>query len=312
MITVARYTPEDKDIWNDFVTSSKNGTFLLDRNYMDYHSSRFEDYSLMMRSGNSLVAAFPANRTSNQVFSHQGLTYGGLLIDQKMRLTDCLEAFDALVDFLKSEGASSLLYKTIPSIYHKAPAEEDKYALFRCNAPLVRRDTLSVIDMSSRPPFQTRRKRGLAKAKKLGIQARESTEWSEYWPILEMRLNDTYGVEPTHSLEEIELLHRRFPENIRLFIAEHEGEIVAGIVIYATCRVAHCQYIAASDKGREYFALDLLFSWLIEDVFKEKTYFDFGISNEADGRILNEGLVNFKEGFGARTVTHDFYQLAIK
>jgi hypothetical protein len=38
--------------------------------------------------------------------------------------------------------------KTIPSIYHTEPSEEIQYALFLAQASLIRRDTLSVIDLS--------------------------------------------------------------------------------------------------------------------------------------------------------------------
>jgi hypothetical protein len=44
-----------------------------------------------------------------------------------------------------AQGMRSLLYKTMPSIYHQLPCEDDRYALFRCQAQLLRREVLSVI-----------------------------------------------------------------------------------------------------------------------------------------------------------------------
>jgi hypothetical protein len=56
-------------------------------------------------------------------------------------------------------------------------------------------------------------------------------------------------------------------------------------------------------------SLDFLYHHLITSVFKEKRFFDFGISNEEQGEKLNEGLVFWKESFGASTIVHDFYEV---
>ena len=68
--------------WDAFVRTSKNGTFLHERRFMDYHADRFSDCSLMIYEDNELVALFPANWDANEfvLYSHQGLTYGGLLL----------------------------------------------------------------------------------------------------------------------------------------------------------------------------------------------------------------------------------------
>ena len=47
MFEIVRYTAEKADEWNAFVAESKNGTFLFNRGYMDYHADRFVDHSLM-------------------------------------------------------------------------------------------------------------------------------------------------------------------------------------------------------------------------------------------------------------------------
>ena len=36
----------------------------------------------------------------------------------------------------------------------------------------------------------------------------------------------------------------------------------------------------------------------------------FGTSNEKEGRALNHGLLDWKEGFGARVYTQDHYEIA--
>ena len=79
IINIERYTAEKAAEWDEFVAKSKNGTFLFDRNYMDYHADRFADFSLMFYNDkHKLCALLPANIDDGTLYSHQGLTYGGL------------------------------------------------------------------------------------------------------------------------------------------------------------------------------------------------------------------------------------------
>ena len=52
-----------------------------------------------------------------------------------------------------------------------------------------------------------------------------------------------------------------------------------------------------------------MFSHLIGDIFKSKEFFDFGNSNENNGQSINKGLIYWKEGFGAKSITQDFYKV---
>jgi hypothetical protein len=311
MITIVRYTPAEKDAWNDFVQISKNGTFLFNRNYMDYHSNRFEDYSFIIKKDEKIVALFPANIDDVTIHSHQGLTYGGFISNQNMTTPELIEIFDLLLDKLSQFGISKLIYKSIPRIYHQAPAEEDVYALFLKNASLVSCETLSIVEMANRIPIQARRRRGVKKAKRQNIIICESFAWVNFWEVLENNLREIHSAKPVHSLDEIKFLQGYFPANIRLFTAELNKRIVAGTVIYESPSVAHCQYIAASEIGRKSGALDLLFFELLENTFREKHYFNFGNSTENQGQTLNKGLIDFKEGFGARTSVHNVFELLL-
>ena len=85
--------------------------------------------------------------------------------------------------------------------------------------------------------------------------------------------------------------------------------MLAGVVLYETDRVAHCQYVAASPDGRAVGALDLLFDHLLNVVYRDIPYFDFGSSHEDVGRAINLGLIEQKEGFGARSVIHEHLQI---
>lgn len=310
-MVVERYRNTDAAIWNAFVRSSRNGTFLFERGYMDYHADRFVDHSLMIRDlEGQIVAVLPAHANGDRISSHAGLSYGGLIIGSAMKVPAFLRVFEALLIHLKQQFAA-FNYKTIPHIYHKQPAEEDRYALFLLNAPIVRRDLLSVVCREDRLPYQSRRARGIKKARSSGITIQRETDFTAFWELLAATLAARHAAAPVHSLDEIHLLHERFPENISLHTARKaQGELLAGVVIYRSGRVAHTQYIASSPAGRDIGALDLIFDELIQS--QDCAYFDFGSSHEEGGRVINEGLIDQKEGFGARSVSHDHYRIDLR
>ncbi|HVW07902.1 MAG TPA: hypothetical protein VHC90_04940 [Bryobacteraceae bacterium] len=307
---IERYSPAARDEWNSFVATSRNGTFLFDRAYMEYHADRFPDHSRLIRNGKGeLIAIFPASAANGTVTSHGGLTYGGCIVNERMTAPLMLCGMTALLESLKAEGFRQLIYKTIPRIFHRMPADEDQYALFAAGAELYRRDVWSVIDQSRRAALQSRRERSLKKAARHDLLVRESTDFAAFWEILTANLLERYGLKPVHELDEILLLRSRFPHSIRLFGSFEGPAMVAGAVIYDTGSVAHVQYNAASPRGKEFGALDLLLETLISQTYSSHAWFDLGSSTETGGRYLNRGLVEQKEGFGARTIAHDFYRL---
>lgn len=307
---VERYAEDKKAVWDDFVRKSKNGTFLFSRDYMDYHRDRFADHSLLIsvRDG-ELLALLPAHREGDTLVSHAGLTYGGFITDDRMGAALMLDVFASAVAFAKKQGIRTLIYKTIPYIYHRLPAEEDRYALLRFGAALVRRDVLTVTRPGEPVRLQERRARGVRKAETRGVRVEPCEDYEAFWRILEWNLLTVHQAKPVHSVAEIRRLHARFPENIKLYAAFLDSTLVAGTVIYETATAARAQYIASSETGRSSQALDLVFYHLLSAVYREKPYFDFGSSTKNEGRDLNAGLIEFKEGFGARAVVHDFYDL---
>lgn len=308
MFEIKRYTADSAEQWNSFVAKSKQGTFLFNRNYMDYHSDRFTDSSFMFYHKGCLRAVLPANRVGDTLYSHQGLTYGGMLTDSKITVTDVCEIFKGINKLLQSSGCCKVVYKAMPWIYHRIPAEEDLYALTNiCHAELVARDISSTIIQRQRIRFVESRKSGIRKAIRNGLTVSESTDLAAFWLILETNLGNRYNVKPVHSLSEMQLLCSRFPLNIRLYIASRDGEALGGTLIYVTPQVVHTQYISASPEGKSLGALDMLFDYIINKEYSDCEYFDFGKSTEDSGHYLNESLIFQKEGFGGRGMCYDTY-----
>ena len=331
-MTIIPYSIYRKETWDTFIEMSKNGTFLLKRSFMDYHSDRFFDCSLFIYSGISpdgdfkekslttkdLVAIFPANwdKEHRTVYSHQGLTYGGLVVLPDVTQKEVMDMMQAILQYYRDYmQAQKLVYKPIPYIYSSIPSGEDLYALFRAGARLSRRLVSTCVPMRNPMKMTTLRIRQAKKAVEHGFYIDRMTEGDtqtlqEYWTLLEQVLEKYHNATPTHTLQEMALLMGNFPRNIRLYIVRHEKRIVAGVVIFECRRVAHVQYIASGEEGRAYGALDLLFRHLINERYKQFDYLDLGTSNENGGRYLNEGLIFQKEGFGGRAVCYDTYEIS--
>ena len=312
MVELERYSDARRSVWDECVHRSKNGTFLFLRDYMDYHAERFVDHSLLAWQGDKVVAVLPANRVESSLVSHGGLSYGGFLIGDDVRLEAIVDLFDAVRNDLRSQGFATFIYKTIPHIYHSAPAEEDRYGLFRNDAVLYRTDVLTVVDYRARIGYQDRRARSIKRAEKAGLIIKETDDYEPFWEILSANLRERYQLDPVHSVEEIRLLARRFPEQIRLYGAFKDATLVAGAVLYLAKQVCHVQYNAASVDGKSLGAQDFLFDHLLQAYSTSHRYFDFGVSTEQDGRYLSTGLVGYKEGFGGRCVVHDFFRINLR
>jgi len=308
--TVKRYEKNDYTDWNAFIGQAKNATFLFHRDFMEYHSDRFQDYSLVVLDGEKWVAVLPANVVGNEVFSHQGLSYGGLVYNEKVKLASVIAIFKSVLSFLNANKKEKLQLKLIPSIYHQKPAEELNYALFLAEAQLLRRDALAVLDLSQQNNLSKLRKRSIQKGISYDFRIKEVDDFEDFWnEILIPNLAQKHQAKPVHSLEEITKLKALFPENIRQFNVYENGIIVAGTTIFETSTVAHSQYISGKEDKNELGGLDFLFHHLITQVFQNKRFFDFGISNENQGRKLNNGLSYWKESFGSSTIVQDFYEV---
>ncbi len=71
---------------------------------MEYHQDRFDDNSLLIYKNEKLIAVFSANKKGSMLYSHQGLSYGGLMFQRKVSFKDALQSFRELLNYTSSEG----------------------------------------------------------------------------------------------------------------------------------------------------------------------------------------------------------------
>ncbi|WP_202392870.1 hypothetical protein [Helicobacter saguini] len=409
MITLKRYDMSNtahKVAWNAFNAGAKNGIFMFDRDFMDYHSHRFKDNSLMFYENEKLIALLPLNlkivsksnniessmsknetfiesknvtnsnniesnmyknvtqnlnnlkdsklskditlqgeklqnldskdsinskensqdsqnldskrnlaqesqKTTKILYSHEGLSFGGFIIDSNMRQAKMLECFTLLKEYMFSQNIDKLVYKALPYIYHKSPADEDIYALFRNDARVFRVDCSSVIGLDSKFKMNELRKRCVKKAIKNDIKIIESNDFPNFVNLLNDVLQTRHNTNAVHNASELSLLKSRFERNIRLFIATFGNTMIAATLLFEYEKMVHTQYLCANAVGRELGGLDLLLKTLIDSYLGSKMYFDFGISNENNGLFLNEGLIAQKESFGGRTIAYNTFEMLV-
>ncbi|MBX3482843.1 GNAT family N-acetyltransferase [Phenylobacterium sp.] len=312
------HTPDFAPRWDAFVRASKNGALLFERGFMDYHADRFEDASLVAFQGpgrDNPVALLPACRLradgEDQVVSHAGLTFGGWITDGRMTAAWMLRLFEMLRERLADEGVSRLRYKAAPSCYHREPAEEDLYALFRCGARLVRSDLGSVVDLGRPANWSKSKRQGLTKARAAGVTVARSGDLAAFHALLAEVLA-RHGAQPTHSVAELRLLAGRFPDRIALFAAHApDATPLAYVLVFDSGETVHTQYMASNAEGRTCGALDAIVAHLQHVAYADRRRLSFGISTEDGGRRLNEGLAAQKEMFGARAVVFPCYELEI-
>lgn len=314
-IVIKRYEASDYEKWNTHVDKAKNSLFMFNRRYMDYHKDRFMDYSLEFLDGDEIVGVLPANESGGSLISHGGLTYGGIILGEKIKQHTVNECFEAMMDYLAESGIDRLIYKTIPHVYHKQPCEEDKYALYLNNARLVEVSASTVINLKNPLKMLKGRKAQINRAKREGVEIKCLEDKRFYDSFIKLEneiLENRHKTRAVHTSDELFLLHDRFPDNIHLYGALLEGILIAGVVVYEYEQVIHTQYMAADGIARRIGALDLLIITIIDKYRDSKQWLDFGISTENGGRYLNEGLIAQKEGFGGRTNVYELWEMDIK
>lgn len=317
-VTVRRYREQDAEAWDRLTAESWNGTFLHQRRFLAYHGERFQDLSLVVEDDRGrVVGVFPAALDpgrSDTVVSHPGLTYGGVVHKGAVQGAAMLEVLQDICRVYREMNLRYLRYKVVPYIYHVVPSADDLYALFRLGAVRYRCDLTAAIDLDSRRKPSKLRLRDLGRARKAGVRVAFGVRYLEpFWAVLEENLRTKHNTQPVHTLEEITLLQSRFPEQIGCIVGTIGCEVVAGVILFHSPRVAHVQYSASNAAGNSVGASTMVVDYAIgKSADLGARYFDFGISTEQEGRILNEGLYWFKTSFGAGGVVQEFYEVELE
>ncbi len=316
MIEVLAYEPTFQNRWNQFVETAKNGHFMFDRGYMDYHQDRFPDRSLVFLKNDKVVALLPAHGPTGDegdtgaVVSHGGLSFGGIISGRAMNVRMMLDVVDALLAFMGENGWSHLSYRAIPHIYHAYPAEEDLFALIERGAARINTKVGCALRIGSPPGYNKSRRHLLGSAKKqLDVEISETHDLDGFYDLLCESLQRRHGATPVHSREELRFLVERFPGNMKTFGALWKGELLAALMVFESPTCYRLQYKASNERGFAMHASDLIEDFLIRDYGQPGRWLDFGTSMLPGSEALDKTLIQYKESFGARALLQNTYRL---
>lgn len=307
-LEIVRYQSSMSEEWNDAIRNAENGIFLFNRKYMDYHAHRFVDHSLVVKENGTILALLPANEQSACIYSHQGLTYGGWIFCKRMNAGDVNQLFVMMESYYKEQGIREIAYKLKPSIFSSRICETDAWMLWHHGYEMWRRDLNFVIDLQCNPGFAHDKHYRLNKSKRNDLRIETQGNVKELMSLVTHNLKERFQLSPTHTSDEAELLQQRFPDNIYTINVYRGDEFLGGTWLFVDNQFIHTQYLHSSDNGKVLCAIEFLVDYLIDRYRNQKRYLSFGTSTEFDGKVLNEGLAAFKEGFGASGVCHDFYK----
>lgn len=310
-ITIKTYAPTLAPAWESVLKVSSNGTFMHSRNYLEYHGDKFVDASVVVYWDGLPVGIFPSHRIEDEIYSHEGLTYGGLVIHRDLKTEAIVAVVKEILKHYFDLQVTRLYIKEIPSFYTTSSQEWMSYCMFLLGAEVFRSDLSFALQLpASYSAYTKGRKWGLNKARKADLRVEEVRDYQPFWTeVLMPNLWERHRVKPVHTVEEMQWLAENNAPFIRQFDVLEEGKVVAGMTVYETRTTVHAQYIAASPRGKELAALDLLVDRLVQKVFSHKAYFDLGTVNEGQGKRINKGLMAWKESFGAKPYVHQFYKV---
>lgn len=314
LIDVKIYDDSMLDVWDNFIESNnRNATFLHSRKFFLHNPENLTgDASLLFYKKNKLVSVLPARvyKKDNKVIfhSHPGSTYGGFVVDETVGVEEAMAIVEATIRFAKNEAANEIIIRNPFRIFHQMPSDETDYAMWYHGFTIHSRELECAIllDEYSAKRYEDSTRRSIKKAQK-HVEIRHSEKFEEFWVILTVNLHQKYNLAPVHTADQIMKLRSLIgKENIQLVVAEADNKVIAGIVLFVFKTAIHAQYIASDNSFQDLRPLNAVIDFIVQWAKKGGyRYFNFGTANENEGRLINEGLFKFKEGFGGRGVLRE-------
>lgn len=314
-VSIEKYTHTMEERWDRFVLNdSINGTILQTRKFLNYHQQgRFVDNSLVVMNGSNIIAVIPANyiRESNEIISHQGSTYGGIVLAKNSNKINVLDSiFLCLDNYLNENKISRVTFNQTGTIYQRYPSKLLDYYYY-LNGYVASAELGYYIDLKETSEnvidgFSSSRRRDYRYSLRNKFEFKElcdNKEIADFYHVL----CDNYkkfNTSPVHTLDEIMDLHQnRINGYIRFYGVYNEDVLVAGAMIFIfDNHVFHTQYLAVRQDSTNMFINEFLYTNLIFEAKKELfNYISFGTAVLEHGKILNRSLAQYKEGYGTNT-----------
>lgn len=298
--------------WDALVKIAQNGHLMARPGFFRYHAGRFVDASLFIRRGRRPLGVLPANRDGDTLWSHQGVSFGGLILHPRTRMDQVGEAVRALLDHLRSQGIKRMMYRPAPHPYHLQPREEDIYWLEQAGARIVDTKLHSMVMCGSDAAVRSKTwGRDIRRSAGAGVRVRtgKADELGTAWSQVERNLAG-HDQKPVHSFDDIALLMQRFPAEILLVLAESaEDDYLAGQILFRSGRTLTSMYLGDTDQGRDLWAGSSIIDYILNDPENAGFWCDLGQWCDTSTREVSDSLLHYKEGIGGRLIQRHTWQL---
>ncbi len=295
---IKKYKAGEYELWNRVVSLSETGIFQFHRDYMDYHADRFTDFSLMFYYGEELFGILPAHIRDNTLFSHNGLSFGGIIRKRTFNPEKNLSFLHALLNFLARNHIRKFIVKSPPAFLYPWLNTYNDWLYLQAGR-IERIQFHWLIDTRKPPSILLNADRKKQFKKKPVPQTGLSEDWYTFWQILEQNLQERHHTQPVHRVDEIIKLAESFPDQIRLITAKIDGKTVAGAVLYDYRHVLHFQYLAALPEKKYRHAVDFLTAKIIRDNYEKYAYINLGTARIPGQNNEDPGLIYWKFSHGA-------------
>ncbi|MCC5788628.1 MAG: hypothetical protein JJT75_03255 [Opitutales bacterium] len=234
------------------------------------------------------------------------MPFGGLVLARDVGVNEISKMLDLLSKHMREEGFSRLILTPMPSLYQEIEGDELE-ALLQERGALLRESRLTSmlrVNADGLPGLLSSRylKKIRQGRRRYPLEFGITEDAGEIWPSLEHFLQERFGRDPVHSLEEIRELKRAFPENIYFLTAKEEARLVGGLLVFVFKNVLRLQaYFRATENQPDYLSARL-------DLFAMKTFADscricdVGTSYDPCSGKLQDGVNWYKEHLGARGI----------
>jgi hypothetical protein len=295
------YAAAMRSDWDRIVERARNGHFIFQRGYMEYHADRFPDCSYLLLRRRKPVALLPAHRLNGDLISHKGLSFGGWILAPECLYGDLEAGFQMLAEDMAKRGLARLVYSPSPSPYHRGPCGDDLFILqkngARCHSPRLGAFLRHADGLPQTWGLRRRLRRG---EENLSCAFEETENLDRFWDQQDRFHKKTFGASPVHSAEEMRLLKSRFPSCIRLIIGRRGSDWLAGRVLFLSRQVLRFQYVFWDTDFPQAVLTDRMTKWILQQPDYVRSWVDFGTSNDPQSGELTKSLHLHKEVLGAR------------
>lgn len=312
---IIKYSEKYYEKWNKFcLEDSVNGTFLQTKRFLNYHpKERFKDDSILFIEKGNIIAVCPGccvlNEKDKIYYSHQGSTYGGLIVHPKYYKTERLfELIDCFEMYLIKERYTKTILKITPDILCTENSELLQFCLTQ-KKYMQELYLNTYIDFDHYKDnvasnFDQGRRRNVNECIKRGLSTRainKQEEIEEFYTLLCNTLSK-YDRLPVHTLDEMLVLKNEIlKDEVGFFGTYMENRMVGGAMMFyfKKTKCAHSQYLAADPELQKLSPMSFVYYSMIEQAKSAGyKYISWGISSNHDESI-NYGLTRTKESYGS-------------